>query len=292
MFSGDLGRSSHPILSPPSPIDGAAVVVVESTYGDEQHPGTDPGEVIAEAVQHVVRNHGVLIVPAFAVDRTEIVLWHLDRLVASGTIPEVPIYVDSPMACRALDVYQDEARRGSPEIRPEHHGTRLFPSVRPTEVVSVEESKALNSQAGPMVIVSASGMATGGRVIHHLAQRVRDESNAVMLVGFQAPGTRGESLARGARQVKMFGHHFPVGARIFSVDLSAHADQNELINWLRSGSTTPRVVYVNHGEPPATEALTEVIHHRLGFNAVAPRTGERVRLDPLPSPEGENGYGS
>ncbi len=283
VFSGDLGRSTHPLLLPPPPIGRADLVVTESTYGDERHPDRDPERQIAEAIDHVVERRGVLVVPAFAVDRTEVVLWHLDRLVSAGRVPDLPIFVDSPMACRALDVYREEARRGSPEFRPDRHGTDLFPALRLSEVTSVDESKALNDRRGPMVIVSASGMATGGRVIHHLTQRIGDEDNAVMLVGYQAPGTRGEALRNGARQLKMFGQYHPVRARVFSVELSAHADQDDLIAWLATTSPPPRTVFVNHGEPPASEALTHAIEDRLGVYAVVPKPGERVRLDPLPT---------
>lgn len=282
-FSGDLGTSNHPLLSPPAPIGRAEEIVSESTYGDTNHPDSDPADVIESAVGHIVEHRGALIIPAFAVDRTEVVLWHLNRLVAAGDIPAVPIFVDSPMASRALDVYEEAARNADPELRPEHHGTRLFSSIGVTETMTVEESKALNSQRGPLIIISASGMATGGRVIHHLAQRLGHPDNAVMLVGFQAPGTRGESLRNGAPQVKMFGRYFPVRARVFSLGLSAHADQEDLVGWLSSASPAPRMVYVNHGEPRASEALVNSISTRLGFQAVTPHPGERVSLNPLRS---------
>lgn len=282
-FSGDLGQSNHPLMLPPAPIGRANAVVVESTYGDEEHTEADPEETILSAVEHIVDHEGALIIPAFAVDRTEIVLWHLDRLVAGGRLPHVPVYVDSPMACKALDVYRDETRRGSPEVRPELHGANLFTSVAPIEVRSVDESKALNDQQGPLVIVSASGMATGGRVIHHLAHRLRDPANAVMLVGFQAPGTRGEALRSGAKHLKMFGQYFPVHARVFNAGLSAHADQSDLVDWLATATPAPEVILVNHGEPSASEALVSAVEGRLGLDAVIASHGERVRLDPRPT---------
>lgn len=282
-FSGDLGTSSHPLLRPPDPIGRADEIVVESTYGDEEHSADDPDDVIESAIRHIVDHEGVLIIPAFAVDRTEVVLWHLNRLVASGRIPSIPVFVDSPMASKALDVYEGAARLGDPEFRSEHHGSGLFPAVDLTETTSVDESKELNERRGPMIIVSASGMATGGRVIHHLAQRLGHSDNAVMLVGFQAPGTRGEALRNGARHLKMFGHYFPVRSPVFSAELSAHADQGDLLRWLGTASPAPRTVYVNHGEPPASEALMRAIESQLGLSAFVPRRGERVRLDPLPA---------
>jgi metallo-beta-lactamase family protein len=279
LFSGDLGRFTHPLLLPPAPIGRSDLVVCESTYGDEKHETIGPDGVLTTAIEHILDREGVLIIPAFAVDRTEVVLWHLDRLVASGQIPDIPMYVDSPMACRALDVYREEARRRSAEFRPELRGADLFSSLQLREITSVDESKSLNHRSGPMVIVSASGMATGGRVLHHLAHRIRDRDNAVLLVGFQAPGTRGEALRNGARELKMLGHYFPVEAKVFSVDLSAHADQADLLEWLNTADPQPRTIYVNHGEPDASGALVRAINDRLRLRSVIPRPGERIRLD-------------
>lgn len=278
VFSGDLGRPSHPLLLPPVGIGDADVVVTESTYGDEEHHLADPAAVMAETVTDVAAQGGVIVIPAFAVDRTEVVLWHLDQLVAAGRVPPVPVFVDSPMACRALYVYRSEARAGSPEIRPEYAGTELFSSLHLTEARSTDQSKALNDRRGPMIIISASGMATGGRVIHHLAHRLGDQRNAVMLVGFQAPGTRGDALRNGARQLKMFGQYHQVRAGVVTVDLSAHADRSELLDWVATAST-PRLVLVNHGEPDAATALARTIAERLDVVAVAARPGERIRLD-------------
>jgi metallo-beta-lactamase family protein len=283
VFSGDLGPSNHPLLLPPEPIGRADVVVTESTYGDEEHPEADPADSISAAIAHVVARRGVLVVPAFAVDRTEVVLWHLDQLIASGRVPDIPVFVDSPMASRALQVYREELRRGSPEFRTELHGRDLFPSVRLTEIRSVDESKALNTREGPMIIISASGMATGGRVIHHLAHRLGDGDNAVMLVGYQAPGTRGATLEGGARHLKMFGRYHPVRAKVFSVDLSAHADQGNLVSWLGTAQPPPGMIFVNHGEPAASQALARAVEDRLELHPVVVRPGERIRLDPRPA---------
>jgi metallo-beta-lactamase family protein len=224
-----------------------------------------------------------VLIPSFAVDRTEIVLWHLDQLVQAGHVPNLPIFVDSPMASRALDVYRSEARSGSPEIRPEFHGQELFSSIELTETRTVDESKRLNERHGPMIIISASGMATGGRIIHHLAGRIGDHRNEVLLVGFQAPGTRGDALRSGTRQIKLFGHYHPVRAKVSSIALSAHADQSDLANWADSASPPPDMIYVNHGEPDASAALIDVLGNRFGLSAVAPHPGERVRLDRRPS---------
>ena len=276
VFSGDLGRGNHPLLVAPSPLGATDVLVTESTYGDRLHDEADAADIIATVVNEAARRGGVVVVPAFAVDRTEIILWHLDRLVGAGRIPSLPTFADSPMALRALDVYRSEARRGSPDIRPEFHGTELFPSLDLREARSVEQSKEISARVGPMIVVSASGMATGGRVLHHLAQRISDDRNAVLLAGFQAAGTRGDSLRRGAREIKLLGTYRAVRADVMSVDLSAHADQNELVDWARTASPPPGIVYVNHGEPTAAGALVDRLHADANVLAVSARPGERV----------------
>ena len=167
---------------------------------------------------------------------------------------------------------------GSAEIRPELHGTTLFPALDITETTGADDSKALNTRRGPMIIVSASGMATGGRVVHHLANRIGDHRNTVLLAGFQAPGTRGDALRSGARTIKLLGQYLPVRAKVVSVDLSSHADRSELLDWLRTAES-PRIAYVNHGEPDAADALVDSIGRELHLPAVAPHAGERVRLN-------------
>jgi metallo-beta-lactamase family protein len=280
VFSGDLGRPSHPLLRPPERIGPADVVVVESTYGDQEHVTSDPAGELARVVNDAASCGGVVVVPAFAVDRTEVVLWYLDQLVESGQIPDIPVFVDSPMASRALDLYRSAVRSRSPEIRPELFGRELFSSINLTETPTTAESKSLNERRGPMVIISASGMATGGRVVHHLARRIGDGRNSVVLVGFQAPGTRGDRLRSGATTLKMLGHYYPVRADVASIDLSTHADQSELLDWVASAEGAERI-YVNHGEQEAADALVRAIGARSDVIAVAPHQDERVRLDLL-----------
>jgi metallo-beta-lactamase family protein len=281
VLSGDLGRPTHPLLKPPAAIGHADIVVIESTYGDEEHHETDHEADLGAAVGAALERNGVVVIPAFAVDRTEVVLHHLDRLVAGGGLPDVPVFLDSPMANRALDVYQDAAAAGSPEFRPEMRGRRLFESLDLTTIRTVEESKALNGEDGPMIIISASGMATGGRVVHHLIHRIGDERNAVVMVGFQAPGTRGDRLVKGERTIKMLGGYHQVHAEVNQIGLSTHADQSELVEWVTASSPLPRTVYVQHGEPDASRALADALHDGFGLNAVVPRRGELVRLDAL-----------
>ena len=276
VFSGDLGRRTHPLLVAPTAPGRADVLVAESTYGDRVHDDTDPGDLIAATVNEAARRGGVVVIPAFAVDRTEIVLWHLDRLVTTGRIPSLPTFVDSPMALRALDVYRHEALRSSPDVRPEFHGAALFSSLDLRESRSVDQSKEISGRLGPMIVISASGMATGGRVLHHLAQRIGDDRNAILLVGFQAPGTRGDALRRGAREIKLLGQQRAVRAKVVTVELSAHADQVELLEWAKSASPPPARVYVNHGEPHAAAAFVERLHLDMDLVAAAAHAGESV----------------
>jgi metallo-beta-lactamase family protein len=280
-FSGDLGRPHHPLLDPPTPLTDLRpdVIVVESTYGGRRHDDRGAVTRLAEAITRTVARGGSVVIPAFAVDRTEVLLHHLRRLRADGDIPEVPISVDSPMALRSLSVYRAAAERGDPDVRDglAADGGDPFDPGDLHEVHDVEGSKALDRARGPQIIVSASGMASGGRVLHHLARYLPDHRAAVVLVGFQAAGTRGRALAEGAHQVKLLGRYVPVRAEV--VDLpafSVHADGTELLDWLGTAPTEPEAVYVVHGEPEASRALADAVIDRFGWTCVVPRLGERV----------------
>jgi metallo-beta-lactamase family protein len=281
VFSGDLGRPHHPILQPPAPIGSADVVVMESTYGNRRHDDAGALEQFRDAIVRTATRGGTVLIPAFAVDRTEVVLLHLKRLLTAGEIPDLPVYVDSPMALAALRVYRRAVERAEPEIDPglADHGDP-FDSGHVVEVRDVEHSKSLARLRGPAVIVSASGMATGGRVVHHLERLLPDHRNTVLLVGYQAPGTRGRRLAEGAGELKMLGRYVRVRAEV--VDLGAfsvHADQAELLGWLATADRPPETVYLVHGEPESAQALAAVIDADDRSEAVVARDGERVRLD-------------
>ncbi len=279
LFSGDLGRPHHPILRPPAPLPDADLIVVESTYGDRRHDDAKSLENFETAISRTAARGGVIVIPSFAVDRTEVILFHLHNLISARRIPDLPIFVDSPMALAALKLYKDRIAARSDEINP---GISLdaFEAPHLREVRTVQESMALNSMAGPMIIISASGMATGGRVLHHLANRLPDQRNTVILVGFQADGTRGRALLEGATTVKMLGRYVPVRAEVVNVPaFSVHADQGEILGWLRTARRAPETCFVVHGEPSAAGALCDAIRTQLGWNAVAPRHLERVRLD-------------
>jgi metallo-beta-lactamase family protein len=277
LFSGDLGREDHPVLRRRAAPPSATTVVVESTYGDRSHPpAPHPHEAFADAVRRTVARGGSVLVPAFAVDRTELVLHALQALRRAGRVPPVPIFVDSPMALAALDVYR------RPSLRAELRTDVPLPLVDLADVHTArtpEESMALNAPHRPSIIVSASGMATGGRVVHHLRHMLPDRRNTVVLTGFQAPGTRGRALLEGATELKIHGRYVPVHAEVVAdEEFSVHADVGELVGWLRDLPEAPEVVYVVHGEARASAAFAERVRSDLGWTAVVPRAGERVVL--------------
>jgi metallo-beta-lactamase family protein len=286
VFSGDLGRQEHPLLEPPAAPGPAHVVVVESTYGDRSHERTDPRR-LAAVVRRTINRRGVVLLPAFAVDRTPVVLSALDDLRRTEQIPDVPVFVDSPMALAALEVYRAAIREGSPQVRAglrgspdpwRHLDVRLAPNVA--------ESEALNRPASPCIIVSASGMATGGRVLHHLAHQLPDARNAVVLTGFQVVGTRGRSLLDGEPQIKIHGRYVPVHAEVVAApEFSAHADADEIVGWLGHLPSPPQTAYVVHGELTASQALAGRMRAELGWTTVVPRYLETVRLDRMLSEE-------
>jgi metallo-beta-lactamase family protein len=278
LFSGDLGRSTHPVLRPRSSPPAARTVVMESTYGDRTHPRVTgrPHAALSDAIRRTLARGGSVLIPAFAVDRTELVLAALADLLRHGEIPAAPVYVDSPMALAALEVYRRPSLRGelrdgvSPELAD-------LPMLRAAH--TPEESMALNSPRTPSIIISASGMASGGRVVHHLRHLLPDRRNTVVLTGYQAVGTRGRSLLDGATELKMHGRYVPVRAEVVAdEEFSVHADADELVAWLREIPEPPETVYVTHGEPDSSARLAERIRGELDVTAVVPRLGERVRL--------------
>ncbi len=268
-FTGDVGRPVDPLLRPPRRLDAVDWLVTESTYGDRRHPTTDPAEQLAEVVREVCGRGGVLLIPAFAVGRAQTLLLLLHRGMAAGTMPRVPVYLDSPMAVAATRVFEqhtDQHRISAEECKAMVRGVTL--------VSEPEESKRLSARSGPMVVISASGMCTGGRVLHHLKAFVGDRKNGVLLVGYQAAGTRGQSLLAGADELKIHGAYWPVEATVRSIDsLSAHADQQELLDWLRP-MRPPRRTFVVHGEPAASDTFRRLLSDRLGWEAIVP--AERV----------------
>ncbi len=282
-FTGDLGRGSHPLLVPPAPPPEVDALVVESTYGDRRHDGdvSDGVAALGEIIRSTARRGGVVLIPAFAVDRTEVILLALRQLMSTGSVPPMPVYVDSPMALGALAIYRRALAQGAADVRSqERRRARSFDPGDLREVHDAAGSMAINAPTHPCVIVSASGMAAGGRVVHHLKHLLPDPRNTIVLVGFQAAGTRGRSLADGATQVKMHGRYVPVRADVAVLHgFSVHADAAEMLGWLAQAPKPPSVVYVVHGEPSASAALADRIRAELGWTAVVARDGEVVRLD-------------
>jgi metallo-beta-lactamase family protein len=282
VFSGDLGRADPPLVATPEPIaDGAGTLVVESTYGDREHPPR--AQVLAEmaaAIRATLARGGCVLVPAFAVDRTPAILFALRELVQRGELPAVPVFVDSPMALRGLGIYREHTEFMDPDVaRMLERGEDPFDPGDLRTAASPEQSRAINEVLYPSIIVSSSGMATGGRILHHLKRRLPDRRNLVLLVGFQAAGTRGRLLADGARYVKIHGQYVPVRAEVRSIEgFSAHADQNEILGWLGTFRSSPEVAYVVHGEPASAQALATRIERDLGWAAICPRPLERVAL--------------
>jgi metallo-beta-lactamase family protein len=274
VFSGDIGRSDDALMQAPAPRETADWVVCESTYGDREHPRVALGEALSTAIAPALRRGGVVVIPAFAVGRAQLLLHEIARLQAQGALPHVPLYLNSPMAAEVGGLYQRFPalhRLDAAALARMAAGTRV--------VRSVDESKLLNRRKGPMIIVSASGMATGGRVLHHLAAFAPDRRNAIVLCGFQAGGTRGAALARGAKSVRIFGQDVPVNAEVVQLEAaSGHADATGLVAWLRSAPTAPRGVFVVHGEPDAADVLRQRIRRELGWHAQVPDFGAEFDL--------------
>jgi len=279
VFSGDLGRPDHPLLMPPESPGRADHFVVESTYGDRVHEGHGRAD-LAKALNRTLGRGGVALLPAFAVDRTPMVLHEIQGLINSGQVPNVPVYVDSPMALSALDVYRMALLREDTEFRPEVvQDPSPFDPGQLRLVHGRDESEKLNNPRHPCVLVSASGMATGGRVLHHLEHQLLHPRNSVILTGYQVAGSRGRALADGARAVKIHGRYIPVRAEIVNIrGFSAHADATQMLAWL-SSSPAPRTVFVVHGEPRSAEALATRLRDELDWNAVVPRYLEKVLVD-------------
>ncbi|MEN8374045.1 MAG: MBL fold metallo-hydrolase [Gemmatimonadota bacterium] len=244
-FSGDVGRPDDPVIPPPEPLDATDVLVLEGTYGAREHPAVDPRAELATLVTRTVARGGVVLVPAFAVGRAQAVLWLLHEAMEAGEVPDVPVYLDSPMAARVVSLYLDHVA---------HH--RLSPRQceaafgRARVAMSVDDSKRIDQRAGPMVIVAGAGMLTGGRILHHLKVFGGDHRNTLILAGHQAAGTRGDALIRGEKELRIHGRDWPVRCEVARLDgLSAHADGRELRAWLETAPSRPRVIHLVHGEP-------------------------------------------
>ena len=275
VFSGDLGRSDSATMPTPERVETADYVLIESTYGDRRHSTADPEDALAEVVNRVAARGGTVLVPSFAVGRTQILLYHIWRLKRSGRIPDLPVFLDSPMAIDAAEIF----RRHADDHRLSPEDCRAMCAVARL-VREPEDSQALDRDPMPKIIVSASGMATGGRVLHHLKHFAPDPRNAVLFAGYQAGGTRGRHMVDGAPTVKIHGRHVPIKAEVDNLDmLSAHADRDGLMAWLRGFRRPPKRTFVVHGEPEAADALRGQIEEELGWPVSVPDYRDEEPLD-------------
>ncbi len=279
LFGGDLGRYGRPVLPDPSPVTSADALLLESTYGDRLHDRNDEGARLSEIVNAAAARGGKLIIPAFAIGRVEEVLYWLKRLEDDGRIPVLPVYVDSPMAARALQFYGARTLELDPDLQAAERGLCLFCTKRMTTIASARESIDLAASGGSVIVIAASGMATGGRVLHHLISSLPDARTTVLFVGFQAAGTRGRALIEGARTVRIKGQDVPVAARVEHLNaMSAHADAAEIARWLGGFERAPEATYLVHGEPPALVALQRRIQNELGWAVHVAQHHQRVEL--------------
>ncbi|NLT29016.1 MAG: MBL fold metallo-hydrolase [Propionibacterium sp.] len=278
LFSGDVGRHDHPILKSRETPPGARYVVMESTYGDREHPEPEvEHRELAEAITRTIERDGTVLIPAFAIDRTETVLRALTLMLREERIPNVPVIVDSPMALEALRVYKDVRLD---ELRDDIDISDFAGLPKLRESRSSRSSKALNTDRSPKIIISSSGMLEGGRVLHHLKRLLPDARNTIALVGYQAEGTRGRALEDGAEQVKIHGRYIKVAAEIVrDREFSVHGDRSDLTDWLRDLDQVPETVFIVHGEPEVARGFAHHLHDELGVTAVVPKYGEVVTLD-------------
>ncbi len=275
LFSGDIGRVRDQVSAPgkvvrsgPTEGESADILVMESTYGNRQHPTDDPRPKLAAIIRQTVQRGGWVVVPAFAVERTQKFLFMLKELMESGQIPRIPVYCDSPMAIKAVEVFlkhSDECSDETCRLIKQYGSPLQWPGF--TFALTSEESKKINNANFPGVIVSSSGMATGGRILHHLTQRLPDPRNTVLFIGFQAPGTRGALIKNGASEVRIFSDTVTIRAEIAVLEqFSDHADTPELLEWLRTFAQKPSTTYLVHGEPSASSQLRETLTKELGWN--------------------------
>lgn len=274
VFSGDLGRPNDPVMRDPATIAGVDYLVVESTYGNRKHDPRDPQDLLAEVILRTAGRGGTVLIPAFAVGRAQTLLYHLYRLKSAHRIPDLPVFLDSPMAIDAGDIFHEHRRDHRLSEAQCHDVCGIARHTR-----SVDESKAIDRNHVPAIIISASGMATGGRVLHHLKVFAPESRNTVLFTGFQAAGTRGAAMLAGATEVKIHGGYVPVRAEVVNLGmLSAHADADEIKGWLRKFERAPRMTFVTHGEPEASEALRRRIEEELAWPCRVPAYRDEVEL--------------
>jgi metallo-beta-lactamase family protein len=278
LFGGDLGRFGRPVLPDPTMIPEADILLVESTYGDRTHETDDHGARLARVINETVARGGKLIIPAFALGRVEELLYWIQHLEKRREIPELPVYVDSPMATAVLAEYRGRLN----ELDPASANERTmcaFCTARLTVIASIRDSKAVQESEEPSIVISSSGMATGGRVLHHLTRALPNPKNTILFAGYQAVGTRGQQLRDGAKYTRIHGQDVPVQARIEMIDaMSAHADADEIMRWLRGFARPPAITYLVHGEPAPMDTLKARIERELAWTVATPLHAQKLEL--------------
>ena len=268
LFSGDIGRPDDLVMKPPAPIEHADYLMVESTYGDRLHDPNDDGRVLADVITRTAARGGMVLVPSFAVGRAQNLLYEIYRLKKAGRIPDLPVFLDSPMAIDSLHILSVDDCKGMSTV------SKICRTV--------DVSRALDQLSYPAIIISASGMATGGRILHHLRMMASDHRNSVVFAGYQAGGTRGAKMVAGDKTVRIFGEDIAINAEVVSLpSMSAHADAGQLITWMKTLKKKPKHVFVTHGEPDSADALRLRISRELGWDVSVPLLGQRVEIEGL-----------
>jgi metallo-beta-lactamase family protein len=280
VFSGDVGRYGVPILEDPQPVEFGDLLLIESTYGDRLHPVEHPRDRLAKVINETFKRGGVVVIPSFAVGRTQLLLFYIRELKERGSIPDLPIYVDSPMATDATEIYSECSEGFDRDVIAMcAEGNKPFSTSKLYFTRSREDSIRLNSMTEPMVIISASGMLTGGRILHHLKHRISDQRNTILFVGFQPPGSRGEWIQHGAKSLRLIGDEVQIRAHIDEISaLSAHADRDELLRWCKSSSGRPGRVAVVHGEPESALSFRDTLTRELGWDCFVARYLEEIEV--------------
>lgn len=274
LFSGDVGRSNDPLMRAPEIPPASDYLVIESTYGDRLHDPVNTLELLAQYIRETVQQGGILLIPVFAVGRAQEMLFYLHQLKQQGRIPHIPIYLNSPMAVDASEIFQLHCNEH--RLNPQQCA-EMFADVH--MVNSIEQSQSLNHMRQPMILLAASGMASGGRVVHHIKAFADNPRNTILFVGFQAAGTRGAAMVNGASEVKIHGEYIPIKARIASMtSLSAHADYVEILQWLKQFKQAPKLTFVTHGEPVAADAMRLHIEEQLKWQTCVPDYLQKVNL--------------
>lgn len=281
LFSGDLGRAERPFLQDPVQVFNVDYLVLESTYGSRLHEDSSPTEELSRVILESTGRGGVLVIPSFAIGRTQTLLYVIRELEEQGEIPALPVYVDSPMAIEATSVF--EQRVSDLDLTSRILTLRGKQIFRPSQLrfcTTRDQSKEINKLRAPAIIISASGMATGGRVLHHLVRRLPHHENTILFIGYQADGTRGRSILEGNRGVRIHGQQIPVEAKVESIfGFSGHADYNEILAWLMGFNKPPEKTFIVHGEPESSASLAEKIHNEFGWDVVVPSLGDSFKID-------------